>query len=156
MKLDGKMMVAVAMVAGALGAAGCSTTVTTDAQQDGASAQQETTAPQGESMTQAAADWFGAHVWSGPRFVRFAPEYRYGYGYRFAPMAPPVVRVEYPGVAPSARHFWVNGHWSYNGREYVWVGGHWDVRRDGYTYVQPHWDRVNGRWVYMGGHFARI
>jgi hypothetical protein len=132
MKLNGKMMVAAAMVAGVLGATGCSNVVGAGAQQD------DTTAEQGESMAQQAASWFGFRVWAGPRY------------------APPVVRVEYPGYAPSSRHFWVNGHWSYNGREYVWVGGHWDLRRDGFTYVQPHWDNVNGRWTYMPGHFARI
>jgi WXXGXW repeat (2 copies) len=125
MKLNGKVMVAVVMMVGALGATGCNAVAQ---QNDGAPAEQ------GDATVAAATNWFGV---------------------QFAPPAPPPLRVEYPGNPPSNRHFWVNGHWAWNGTEYVWVGGHWDVRRDGYVFVQPHWDNVNGRWTHIPGHWAR-
>src|SRR4051812_18407773 len=59
-------------------------------------------------------------------------------------VAPPVARYEYIGRPPSSRHFWVNGHHYWTGRDYTWVPGRWDVRRDNLTWV-------HARYVYVGG-----
>ena len=66
---------------------------------------------------------------------------------------PPAERVEVVGVAPSAEHFWVRGHWSWNGG-WTWVPGHWDVRRVGYTWIPGHWRASGGGWVWEEGRWA--
>jgi hypothetical protein len=78
------------------------------------------------------------------------------FGIRFyAPMAPPALRFEVRGVAPSERHFWAPGFYRWNGREHVWVGGRWELRRDGFEFVGPHWVRRFGRYEYIPGHWLR-
>ena len=42
---------------------------------------------------------------------------------------PPPPRVEVIGVPPSPGHFWVAGHWRWDGHRHVWVGGHWMASR---------------------------
>jgi hypothetical protein len=55
--------------------------------------------------------------------------------------APPVEIVETPGVAPSADHFWIRGHWGYARGRYVWAPGRWEHRRPGYAWNYGHWAR---------------
>jgi hypothetical protein len=87
-------------------------------------------------------------------FEQDALRFRGGVHY-YAPHAPPAVRVEVQGRAPSARHFWVPGYYRWNGREHVWIGGRWEVRRDGYEYLGPRWERRSTRWEYIPGHWVR-
>lgn len=37
----------------------------------------------------------------------------------------PTPRVESPSPAPSEGYSWVNGHYRWEGNEWVWVPGHW-------------------------------
>ncbi len=139
MKLNGKLMMAVVMVAGSLAATGCSKA---EAQETSAIAPEETaaTAPvenQGAASTTNGVEKnsFGIHF-----FARFAP---------------PAARFEVRGVAPSERHFWAPGYDRWNGREHVWVAGRWELRRDGFEFVGPHWVRRFGRFEYVPGRWAR-
>ena len=74
--------------------------------------------------------------------------------YAYSEVAPPVAQTEIIGVAPSADHFWVGGHWYWAGGRYVWRPGYWELRRPGHAWVSGHWDRhpnrghywVEGRW----------
>ena len=136
MKLNGKAMVAVTMVLGALATAGCSTARADDA---GLVAPEETaaTAPV-EGATNAAG------VEKDARFFHF-----------YAPVAPPAARFEVRGLAPSARHFWAPGYYRWNGREHVWVGGRWELRRDGFEFVSPRWVNRFGRFEYLPGRWVR-
>jgi WXXGXW repeat (2 copies) len=68
--------------------------------------------------------------------------------------APPAERVEVMGVAPSAEHIWIKGHWLWDGAAYVWHPGHWELRRVGFVWQEPHWVArgsgfvfVEGRWI---------
>jgi hypothetical protein len=137
MKINGKMMMAVVMVVGSLAATGCSTASAADA---GPVAPEETaaTAPV-DNATQA----------NGVEKDHFF--FRY-----YAPVAPPALRFEIGGVAPSARHFWAPGYYRWNGREHVWMGGRWELRRDGFEYVGPHWVRHYGRYAYVPGRWVRV
>jgi hypothetical protein len=99
MKINGKMMMAVVMMVSSLAATGCSTASAADA---GPVAPEETaaTAPvQNTAANGVEKDFFG---------IRF-----------YAPVAPPALRFEVRGVAPSERHFWAPGYYRYNGREHV-------------------------------------
>jgi hypothetical protein len=138
MKLNGKAMMAVVMMVGSFAAEGCSTP---DTQATGPVAPEETaaTAPvQGATNTASVEkDWRVFHY--------------------YAPFAPPAVRFEVRGVAPSARHFWAPGYYRWNGREHVWVGGGWQLRREGFEFVAPHWHRdFFGRWEYIPGSWIRV
>ena len=138
MKLNGRMMVAVVMMVGSLAATGCNTA---SAQDSGPVAPEETavTAPVDNGTTSTTAG-----VEQDERGFRY-----------FAPHAPPAARVEFRGVAPSARHFWAPGYYRYNGREHVWVGGRWELRRDGFEYARPHWVHRLGRFEYLPGRWVR-
>lgn len=144
MKLNGKMMVAVAMMLGALGAAGCNKAVD---QGDAAVAPEETpaTAPvesEAAGTTPGVAqDFYGFRGSFGPHY--------------YAPHAPPAARYEAFGRAPSARHFWAPGYYRWNGREFGWVGGRWELRRDGFEFLAPHWVHRFGRWEYLPGRWVR-
>jgi hypothetical protein len=104
MKLNGKAMVAVAMMVGVLGAAGCAKQ---DAQDTGLVAPEETAAT---ATVEGATG--NAGVEQDARFFHY-----------YAPKAPPALRFEVRGRAPSERHFWAPGYWRWNGREHVWFGG---------------------------------
>ena len=89
MKLNGKMMVAVVMMVGSLAATGCNNASASDS---GPVAPEETaaTAPVENGTTTSAT----AGVEKDERGFHF-----------YAPFAPPAARVEFRGIAPSARHF---------------------------------------------------
>ena len=140
MKLNGKMMVAMVMMVGSLAATGCNTATAADT---GAVAPEEsvaTTPVENASTTTNATNGF----------EQDARTFHY-----FAPHAPPAARVEFRGVAPSARHFWAPGYYRYNGREHVWVGGRWELRRDGFEYAGPRWVNRLGRFEYLPGRWVR-
>jgi len=136
MKLNGKTMVAVAMMLGSLAMAGCSTA---NADDTGLVAPEETaaTAPVENAATTAGVE-------KDARFFHY-----------YAPHAPPAARFEIRGVAPSARHFWAPGYYRWSGREHVWVGGRWVLRRDGFDFMGPRWVRRSGRFEYLPGRWVR-
>jgi hypothetical protein len=128
MKVMGRMVVAVAMMIGSLSAAGCARPANASpAQQDQAPAQAQPTAATTQGATPAAAT---------PGNVADV-----------APYAPPPVRYENPGTAPSADFVFVPGFWHWEGRAYHWVVGHWAARRDADDCVRPHYVLVDGHWV---------
>lgn len=66
--------------------------------------------------------------------------------------APPARRVVVNRPAqPYAGAIWVDGHYQWNGAQYVWVQGYWQQPRAGYTYVQPTWVRQGNGYVYRQG-----
>lgn len=67
--------------------------------------------------------------------------------------APPPPRVEVVTAAPSSEHFWVPGHWRWEGGAHVWVGGHWELSRPGQVWVPAHWVFFEHRWHLRGGHW---
>ena len=140
MKLNGKMMVAMVMMVGSLAATGCNTASAADT---GAVAPEETaaTAPvdDGSAATNA---------------ISGVEQDARGFHY-FAPFGPPAARVEFRGVAPSARHFWAPGYYRYNGHEHVWIGGRWELRRPGFEFVGPRWVNRVGRAEYLPGRWFR-
>lgn len=64
---------------------------------------------------------------------------------------PPPRRVVVRPAAPYQGAIWVDGHWQWNGAQYVWVDGYWEQPRVGYVYVQPRWVRRGRGWVYVQG-----
>ena len=93
MKLNGKTMMAVVMMVASMAAVGCNNA---EAQTD-AVAPEETAATAPVENTKDAAN---------PGVEQDARVFHY-----YAPHAPPAVRVEFRGVAPSARHFWAPGYY---------------------------------------------
>ncbi len=68
--------------------------------------------------------------------------------------APPPRQVFNRPVAPFGGAVWVDGHWRWNGNQYMWVNGRYiRPRGQNYTYVQPGWSTYNGRYVYTRGHW---
>jgi hypothetical protein len=74
---------------------------------------------------------------------------------RYAPVAPPAERYENPGRAPSERHEWIRGHWSWTGRDWLWLGGRWEVRQEGHRHVPSRWTYEHGHYVFVPGHWVR-
>ena len=67
---------------------------------------------------------------------------------------PPVPQVEVIGAAPSPRHIWVPGYWSWTGRRYTWMAGHWEQRpRESANYTAGHWERTPRGWVWYEGYW---
>jgi hypothetical protein len=163
MKAISKAVAVAVMVLGATAATGCNRA--SDKDEAVAPVESPATAPVvEESAKEAATDDTATKTSSEkPGFekndfrvaARFgAPSYRGPHYY--APHAPPMARVEYRGVAPSARHFWAPGYWRWSGREYAWIGGHWEYNRPGYVYVSPTWHRHHtARYQYIPGHWVR-
>jgi hypothetical protein len=70
--------------------------------------------------------------------------------------APPAVRQETVGSAPSENHVWVAGYWMRSDNKWVWVPGHWETRpRVGVAWVPGKWDKnPDGQgWVWTPGHW---
>ncbi len=146
MKRIGSVLVAAAMMVGSFAAMGCNKASDSTADQgQEAVAPEETPESAGTSETAAKEDSQGApgieQDYYGPHF--------------YARVAPPALRIETPGVAPSARHFWAPGYWRWSGRQYAWVGGRWALRREGYNYYGPRWYNVRNRWEYRPGRWYR-
>ena len=150
MKLNGKTLVMVMVMAvGAIGATGCN-----NAPSDDAIAPEESVASAPvEESNEASTDSPGFEQ-NARRFGARASVRTSGRRY-YAPHAPPASRYERRGRAPSARHFWANGYYRWNGRQHVWHGGRWEVRRERYQYESPRWTRLFGRWEYVPGRWVR-
>jgi hypothetical protein len=58
--------------------------------------------------------------------------------------APPGIRLETRGVAPTTTSEWVAGHWTYQDGHWFWETGHWESRPS----TNMHW--VDGRWRVAG------
>jgi hypothetical protein len=69
--------------------------------------------------------------------------------------APPAVRYEAVGVAPSPGYFWIGGNWFWDGGHYGWRGGHWEAPRQGYRWHQDRWHRVGKGWRHEPGRWDR-
>src|SRR5690606_14588999 len=69
--------------------------------------------------------------------------------------APPPAPVVVQRPAPVAGAVWVEGHYTWNGSQYVWVDGYYVQQRPGYTIVQPRWVVQGGRYVYVQGGWAQ-
>lgn len=67
--------------------------------------------------------------------------------------APPPQRavVAVRPAAPINGAVWVDGHWQWNGAQYVWVQGFWLQPRAGAVYVQPRWEQRGRGYVYVEG-----
>ena len=97
MLLNGKTMAAVAMMVGLLGATGCNALN---------SASSEPIAPEENAASAPVENENGAEASATPGVENY---HYYGRTRYYAPHAPPAVRYERVGRAPSARHFWVKG-----------------------------------------------
>jgi hypothetical protein len=69
--------------------------------------------------------------------------------------APPPVRYETIGVAPSPGYFWVGGAWFWEGGRYAWHPGYWHEPRPGYHWVAHEWHPAGGSWHMVPGHWVR-
>lgn len=70
----------------------------------------------------------------------------------YPPLPPP--RYEPVPPPPGGRYVWENGHWQWNGVQYVWVPGRYVVRRPGWgRYAPGHWAVRHGRWVWVPAHW---
>jgi hypothetical protein len=67
--------------------------------------------------------------------------------------APPQRRVVVHAPPPAPYHgaVWVEGHWQWNGAQYIWLDGHYMQPRAGYVYVQPRWERRGSGYIYVQG-----
>lgn len=68
----------------------------------------------------------------------------------YAPPSAPAVTYA-PGPPPYRSAIWVDGHWEYDGYQYVWVDGYWIEGRDDSDFVQPRWEPRGGEYVYVPG-----
>jgi hypothetical protein len=159
MKLDGKTLVIVGVVVGALGAMGCSKPANDEpaakpeakpvaaqpAQQQQQPADTGAVAPEENAASAPVEDP------SKPGFEKDSFRGRY-----YAPYGPPAARYETRGYAPSRRHFWAPGYWRWSGRQYMWYGGRWEYDRPGYVYAGPTWHRHHAsRYEYRPGRWTR-
>jgi hypothetical protein len=69
----------------------------------------------------------------------------------YVQQAPPPPRQTYMSPQPYAGAQWVEGHWEWNGAQYMWVDGYWTEGRAGYVYAQPRWEQRGGGHVYVEG-----
>jgi len=117
--------------------------------------------------------WTGGHwtparageAWIRPHWIREGSEWvqQPGRWTRIAPprdfvevvtdTAPPIARVEVVPAAPSADHFWIAGHWHWNGSAHAWVGGRWELARPAQVWVPEHWGLDGRRWHLYGGYW---
>ena len=77
-----------------------------------------------------------------------------GYG-AVAYGAPPEVRFETVGVAPTPGYFWIGGSWFWEGGRYAWHPGYWERPRAGYRWVPHTWHHSGNGWREAPGHWAR-
>jgi hypothetical protein len=150
MKLNQSMLV-VAMVVGALGATGCSkSSETIKDTGNNAAATEDTKAATPEDNPDAAPVSETSVASENPGTEKDARFYHY-----WAPRAPPALRIEERGVAPSPGHWWRPGYYGWTGTDYTWYGGRWYAPRAGYEYVYPRWHHIGNRWGYYPGRWHR-
>jgi hypothetical protein len=101
-------------------------------------------------VTDAKADrWKDKHRGRGPAYG-----YSYGpsYGYNGPRYAPPPMRREFYGRAPSPRHVWVPGYYTWAGHDYAWHNGYWAMPpRPQAMWVPGYWRPQNGIQVFING-----
>jgi len=69
------------------------------------------------------------------------------------PPPPPQYATDVP-PPPEPDAIWINGYYTFDGRQYIWVAPHWIVPPPGYrTYVAPHWAWRGGNYVYIRGYW---
>ena len=148
MKLNAKILVAVAMMVGSALTVGCKAQdkisdkgndVTAAEVTNAATPEDDpSAAPVAENEVQGSAgvekDWRGGHYW--------------------AHHAPPAYRYERVG-AYRPGYFWRPGYYGWRGNDYTWYGGAYYPERVGYRYVSPSWYAAGPRWGYRGGHWVR-
>ena len=70
-------------------------------------------------------------------------------------VAPPAMRVETRGPAPSPAHQWIAGSWAWRGGAHVWLGGHWVMPpSNGYHWSPGRWVNQGGQWTFFEGHWV--
>jgi hypothetical protein len=75
-----------------------------------------------------------------------------GYVGVYARTAPPPVRVETYGPAPSPGDIWINGYWGYGTNSYVWIPGRWDrPPRGRRRWEDGRWERHGDRYRWYDG-----
>ncbi len=68
---------------------------------------------------------------------------------------PPALRREIRGIAPSPRHIWIAGNWTWSGR-WVWTPGRWMLPpRERAPWVAGHWVVVQGGWSWVEGKWGK-
>jgi WXXGXW repeat (2 copies) len=162
MNLDRSMLVAVAMMVGSFSAMGCKQG---SVAQDSAPAADNAPAEVASATTDVA-----SQAVTSPGVAQDEN------GVRYARPAPPALRLETPGRAPSAHHVWQRGFWRFDTVRtvYLWEPGYWVDQTAVATYAplavryeDPgfapgaefvfvpgfwRWDSHDYRWV--GGHWA--
>ena len=68
------------------------------------------------------------------------------------PVAPVVVRPP----APSPRHVWVEGEWTWRDGAYVRQPGYWIIPEPHKAWVPGHWRRAYGGWNWVPGHWRAV
>jgi hypothetical protein len=161
MKLDKGILVAVAMMVGSMAAVGCKSQTPKPITDEGPLApvvlEQPAKAEPAPAQPAPAAQPESAKVAvaTTPKTIvdaRFQNPTLPHLG--VASKAPPPLRIESRGRAPSADAFYVPGYWRYSGAQYVWMSGGWDTRRIGYRYAAPRWERTGTRYVFVPGRWT--
>jgi hypothetical protein len=68
--------------------------------------------------------------------------------------APPALREETRGAAPSTGDVWIAGDWKYDGAKYVWVPGSWQrPAASDLTWVPGAWLKTSSGHEYIPGHW---
>ena len=68
--------------------------------------------------------------------------------------APPAVREETRGTAPSPNHIWIAGLWKYDGGKYVWLPGSWErPATEDMTWVPGAWLKTASGYEHVPGHW---
>ncbi len=71
--------------------------------------------------------------------------------YQAPPPAQATIAVNARPPAPYPNSVWVDGHWEWNGNQYVWMNGYWVQGRVNHVYIQPRWERRGNGYVYVTG-----
>jgi hypothetical protein len=125
MKLNASVLVAVAVMAGSVGAVGCkSRKATTESADPGATAEPAVAAPAASDPAPAAASATGP-VGEGATEAALP--------------TPPADKEEQAGAAPSEHHIWMPGYWHWDTVQttYVWFPGYWFDRNVVATIAPP-------------------
>jgi YXWGXW repeat-containing protein len=72
-------------------------------------------------------------------------------------VAPPAPIEEAPPPAPSPRHVWTSGYWTFQGGRYVWVPGSYVVApQPAARWVPARWVPGQGGWYLERGHWETV
>lgn len=69
--------------------------------------------------------------------------------------APPPLRYEAIGIAPTPGYFWIGGNWFWERGAYNWHPGYWQAPRPGYRWAPHTWRRAGNGYRMEPGHWAR-